>query len=562
MRRREAALALIAAALTLAPQGAGAQTERAVLRGLELEQQARYADAAVAYREGLASPNFPAALLGLERVLSQLGLSDSLLPVLDSVIRVRPRDALPRTIQLRTLRSLARSDAARQAFERWVKEAPRDPTPYREFARLLIQDGQPLAADSIVQRAQVALGNGRDMAMEMAQLRAAMGLWASSARAWRLALEVGPYLSQAASFSLQPTPAAWRDSVRAILRQPPAVAARRALAMLELAWGAPRDGWAALSDLTPSDSAASAWRDFGDLAEAAEAWLPARDALVAASRWRPATELLLRAATDALNGSDAASALRLLDSAAARGDSAAAARGVLPLRVRALASLGRPAEAQAAITAYGTWLDAERRGQLQRAVAAGWVRRGELDKAREALTAAGGDADQDPAGGWIALYEGDLRTARRLLRQASEASADLVAALALLSRTRADSAPAIGAAFLAMARGDSAGAAARWIAAADAMPELAPLLLSWAGRIQAARHDDTQAVAVWTRLLERHERSPEAAEADLEWGRALLRRGDRAGAAQRMEHLILTYPQSALVPQARRELELIRGGAS
>jgi hypothetical protein len=28
----------------------------------------------------------------------------------------------------------------------------------------------------------------------------------------------------------------------------------------------------------------------------------------------------------------------------------------------------------------------------------------------------------------------------------------------------------------------------------------------------------------------------------------------------RLEHLILTYPQSALIPQARRELELARNG--
>jgi outer membrane protein assembly factor BamD (BamD/ComL family) len=31
-----------------------------------------------------------------------------------------------------------------------------------------------------------------------------------------------------------------------------------------------------------------------------------------------------------------------------------------------------------------------------------------------------------------------------------------------------------------------------------------------------------------------------------------------SGAANRLEHLILSYPQSALVPQARRELELVR----
>ena len=52
--------------------------------------------------------------------------------------------------------------------------------------------------------------------------------------------------------------------------------------------------------------------------------------------------------------------------------------------------------------------------------------------------------------------------------------------------------------------------------------------------------------------------SAEAPAAELEWARALRRRGDRSGAAQRLEHMILTYPSSALVPQARRDLEQVR----
>ena len=39
---------------------------------------------------------------------------------------------------------------------------------------------------------------------------------------------------------------------------------------------------------------------------------------------------------------------------------------------------------------------------------------------------------------------------------------------------------------------------------------------------------------------------------------ACLAKGDNAGARQHLEHLILTWPQSALLPQARRELDLVR----
>jgi outer membrane protein assembly factor BamD (BamD/ComL family) len=58
--------------------------------------------------------------------------------------------------------------------------------------------------------------------------------------------------------------------------------------------------------------------------------------------------------------------------------------------------------------------------------------------------------------------------------------------------------------------------------------------------------------------VEQYASSAEAPAAELEWSRALRRRGDMSGAANRLEHLILSYPQSALVPQARRELELVR----
>jgi TolA-binding protein len=56
-----------------------------------------------------------------------------------------------------------------------------------------------------------------------------------------------------------------------------------------------------------------------------------------------------------------------------------------------------------------------------------------------------------------------------------------------------------------------------------------------------------------------HPASPEAPEAVLAQARSRLRNGNRAEAVERLEHLILTYPVSALVPVARRELDVLRG---
>ena len=163
--------------------------------------------------------------------------------------------------------------------------------------------------------------------------------------------------------------------------------------------------------------------------------------------------------------------------------------------------------------------------------------------------------------GWLALYDGDFATARRALRASGAMSHDAVAALALLSRTRADRAPGVGTSFLLLARGDSAGAAAAMERSSTELPDAAPVLLMLAARIHVARGDVVQAAPLWRRVVEQYEQSPEAAEADLDWAKSLASRGDPAAARTRLEHLILTYPASALVPQARRALEQIGGTA-
>lgn len=244
-------LLLLAVARSSAQQIGGAEQ-----RGLLLEQDEKYREAVAAYREALAqAPGSVMALLGLERVYAQLGWPDSLLPVLDRAIAAAPREPALRAAQIRTLRSLGLTDRVHQAFERWTRDTPGDAGPYREYARLLLQDGQLRTADSVLQRARTRLGTGRGLELEQAQLRAAMGEWALSAASWYEALERAPYLEQAAILSLVATPLEMRPAVRRdLLAGGRNIAARRVLAALELHWGAPQDAWMVLRDL-PRDTA-------------------------------------------------------------------------------------------------------------------------------------------------------------------------------------------------------------------------------------------------------------------------------------------------------------------
>jgi tetratricopeptide (TPR) repeat protein len=554
---------LLAGALRVAAAGGlGAQAPADTMmfyKALDLEAAGKYRDAVPLFRSALRTSAVVNALLGLERVYAELGWSDSLVVPLDTLIAANPREETYRTVQLRTLQSLGKDADLRRAFERWMHDMPTSAAPYREYARLLLQKNQAVAADSVLSRARQVLGTTKDLQLEIAQARAAQGQWVESAHAWRLALVTADYLEQAAAYALAPTPSAARQQIREIFLAPPVeVSARRALADLETGWGSPADGWNALKDLPPDSTSADAWSEFAKRAEAEERWTIAREALESAVRWKRTPELALRAATAALSAGDPSAALRLAPISDARGDSSVVARSYLPLHARALAALGRPAEAERLVETYDRFLSPGAKNTLTRTIAWGWVRTGNMNRARAALAATGADGDSSDAAGWLALYEGNLKVARGLLRGGTESSPELALALGLIARLKADSAPAIGHAFLALARGDSAGAIAQFLQAADQTPTVRSLLLATAAQVQASRKNDAEAVALWRRIVESESDTPEAPQAELEWARLLRRNGDNTAAAAHLEHMILTYANSALIPQARRELELAK----
>lgn len=557
---RPSALVLAFVVAAAVPRDARAQEESPeVMRALDLESASKFREAAVLFKHSLDAKPTPGALLGLERVYAELRISDSLLPTLDTLIARDPSEGLYRSVKLRTLQLLGRQAALRGAFEEWVAAAPRDPSPYREYARVLIQLGQAAAADTIVRRAGDALGSSRQMEYETAQLRAAEGQWEASAQSWRRALVTAPQLAGAAAYALAPTPAASRARIREILFTPPVDAgSRRAAAELSLNWGDATGAWEALRVLAPDSAAATAWTEFGERALAEERYAVARDALASALRVRPSPDLALEAATAALKAGSPAAVFTLAPLTMAS-DSVHAAARYVPLHVAALAALGRGTEAESLVNSFDRWFAPGMRTTMAEMLATAWVRSGDLSRARDALQSAGPDADSSDAAGWLALYEGRLGDARVLMRGVREPGPELAVALGIVSRTRGDSAPVLGGAFLALARGDSAGAAKRFTDAASEHAEASPAILLVAARIDAARGAENDALSLWQRIVGAHGGSPEAAESELEWARLLRRRGDRAGAILHLEHLILNAPDSALLPQARRELEQAKG---
>jgi tetratricopeptide (TPR) repeat protein len=495
------------------------------------------------------------ALLGLERVWAEAGALDSIVPVARRVLQLRPTDPTAHTVHLRTLVTMGRDDEARSAFAMWRRVAGTDGAPYREYARLLMQQGRALAADSLLSDAARLLGAGGALSGETAQLHVSLGRWQAAAAAYREALVDQPWLETAALYGLQRTPAASRDSVRAVfLADPPRLLPRRLLSSLEFAWSEPRRAWQALAALPADDSTTSAWRAFGERAELNESWLVARDAWAAVFERTSDLESQRRSADAALRAGDAAGALTLLARRSKGGDDAARRRALLPIEIAALGEVGRVADAQRLLDAERARLDDGTRAALARPLVAAWLRAGDLTRAKAAME--GTDlAEDDEIAGALALYEGDLVTARKRLVRAATQRPELVDALGILARVRLDQSPGLGSAFLLLAKRDSAAAAARFTQLADSVGPAAPALLAQAARLSTV----ATAVPTWERIVRDFPKSPEAPESLLSWARVLRDRGDKAGATARLEQLLIEYSDSALAPQARRELERLKG---
>jgi hypothetical protein len=570
--RRTARLALL---LALLPARAVGQD--LVQRALEMEERGLWTDAAALYGAMLrAEPANVMALLGLERADAQIGRRDSTLAYARRAIAADAADPTARAIEVRILRGMGHDSLALAALERWVAAQPGSEAPYREWARLSLQAGRLHDAADAVALARQRLGAPAALAPEMAQVYAGQADWAHAAAEWRDAVAAQPAYADAAAYSLRAAPRSARDGVRRMLtaQGPASSSGRRIAADLLLGWDEPGEAWAMLKGVLPSPPAErlELLRSFGDRARALDgrgAQLAAADAYERAATLAPAgdaTRLLIESAQAYAAGGDRAAALRLLhamaEDPAADDDVRSAAAGAT---IQLLVAEGHPEAAQRLLDSASAGLAGTDRASLQRLVARGWLKLGALDRAAAAL---GPDSSlaAEEIRGWVAVYRGDLSQGGGLLRDVGagfgerDAAPQRAATVALLAAVGRDTLPALGAALLMAARGDSLAASHALVAVARKLSgEGVPAVLAWAARFAAAGRDTAAAEALWREIAEQHPTSSAAPAAELALARSLAGRGDLKGAAARLEALILAHPESALVPEARRELDRVRG---
>jgi len=564
--------------LLVSAQGARGQ---AIGQGFELERAGQYQRAATVYFTTLrGEPTNLAALLGLERVLPSLSRLPDLLPAAQRAAAASPRNVALRALLLRTYVALNEPDSARAVAQRWTAEQPRDEAPYREWA-IALEDARRFdEARQVFLVGRRALGRPGVFGIELGELQERVGEWEGAAREWAAALSEAPAQLPSAASSLAEAPAEQRERiVRAVLAGSKPLE-RRLAAELLLGWGQPERAWSVFAPTVaePSSDAAIALRRFADLANSGNTPDARRVRALALARYAEMVPepLAVRARAEAarafLGAGDRVAARRVLAQVAADStappDAQALAQSAL---VEALIDDGQLADAATRLAADSR-LSGDDRAALRLKLARARIRRGELDLADSVLL---GDSSVAALAlrGWVALYSGDMKGALQMFRAAGPYAGDRRDAtersgvLALLQQLPGDRFPELGSALLLVARGDSARAvqslrlaAGRLETAGGGGGGRADILLL-AGRI-AVRLDTVQqrtALTLFAEVAGTPGRSAAAPAAELEWARLLLRQQKPAEAIAHLEHLILAYPESAVVPEARRELERAKG---
>ena len=552
-----------------------AAQQQGMSRAFDLERRGDYPAAAVAYRAVLAgAPGDPAALLGLERVLLPLDRSAEILPEVRAGLAANPRSGPLYGVALRAWAALDQPDSMRVVVERWAQVAPGDETPYREWGAAALGRHDRSSALEAYTRARERLHRTDALAAEMAQLDYADGNYQGALKEWLAAVRRIPGYRVTAVATLGQAPDAARPALLALLQRESDLPARRLEAELRVRWGDPLGGLQVLERALPENRALAVEALRGVLdqlrpLQTREGKLAQGRTLEELARRTPDGEgsrLRLEAARVFSAAGDRESARRMLagladDRNAPEGISAGAATTL----VNVLIAEGKLDEAGRRLSEIQPTTAVDELAGLRRRLVLGWVRAGQLTRADSTL---GADSTVEGSAlrGEIQLYQGDVAGAIESFKAAGPYAGERIdatqrtALLALLQPMEADSLPALGRALLVLAQGDTSEAAARLEKAAADLPPAkggAEVRLL-AGRLygQVGKPGDAERLF---REAAAQDAPGTAPAAELALAELLIEQGRSADAIPRLEHLILTYPESALVPEARRRLDQARG---
>jgi tetratricopeptide (TPR) repeat protein len=570
------AFALVAA-LVIAAGGVRAQEVDPQWLGLALaaERQGQLPTALDYYRRILAlEPGDAAALTGVERVFVRMGQRDSVGPYVVRAIQVKPRNPVLWEFAFRSAASQGR-DSVEAVIRGWTAAIPGAPRPYQMWSFWLAQHGFTEDARQVLIEGQSWVGEVA-LAPDLARFLMGTGEWVEAAVQWRIVVEDNGGLVAAGATGLGQAPVGTHDQiVERLLEGDPSRPTQWLAADLLARWGRPAEAWTVLDAALPDDQsiAVALLLRFADQATrmvGPGGWRArgyALERLAELSAGSAAERVRLEAAQAFTQAGDLAAARRQLDRLAGtlespNEDAAAAMAGF----IRLLSDAGSVDEAEERFEEWLPRLGGGDAAELREHLAWARVMRGELERA-EALLGDATSVRADAVAGWVALYRGDLSQARLRFRAAGpyadsrREATERAAMLVLLERIDAEQLPELGAGLLEALRGDTARALGELERAAE---RLAPdggrsEVLMLAADVAEGIADHRRAEALLLGALAADSVGPAAPAAQLRLAQVFSATGRRSEAADRLERLILEHPESAVVPQARRLLDQVRG---
>jgi tetratricopeptide (TPR) repeat protein len=565
-------LRVLGAALALTTS-AGAQQPDPSARAFDLERRGLHPQAAELYRSILTQrPHDLGALLGLERSLAPQAKVAEMVVELRRAMAGAEQSAALYGLAVRVYTAAGQHDSARSVVDRWAVVEPKSEGPYQEWGSAALSARDRQQARAAYQQGRTRLGSDA-LAGEIAQLATIEADYATAVTEWLVAIgKVPGYRSSAVSLLSQvPVPA--RPGVLRYLEQARTASGERVAAILTLRWGDPVGGIRRLERAIPllNEQTVEAIQEGLDELRGQsgrEVGMARGIGLEILGSRVPAqtARYLLDAAQAYADAGDQASARRMLGRLASdtKGSPTMAASATSTL-VTVLVAEGKLEEATKQYQQLKQVLAAEERQQLQLRIAEGWIRQGKLDRA-EQMVAQDSTIEALAVRGRIRLYLGDLSEASTLMRYAGpfagarEAAVSRTTALALIQVIDDDSVPALGGALLKLERRDSVGASEDLEKVAAGLPPerggAETLLL--AARLRAGLRDATAAERLFERVAQLKVPAA-AAAAELELARLMVDGDRKASAVETLEHLLITYPTSAVAPQARRLLDVAKG---
>jgi tetratricopeptide (TPR) repeat protein len=565
-------------------QGAAAQQvpdpqgEIAIIRASEaLEARNDLAGAERLIRGILTrSPTSLTSLITLERLLTMQGRVSDLEPYIDRLLQVDPQSVIGHQMQVRLYATINKPADLTRAAEAWIGVSPNIETPYREIARAMRGRGDLEGAAAVLDRGRRKIG-GNALALELGDIYSDLKDYDRAALEWSRGIGKDGQGFLLVQRRLQGLPDGGTGAIPrlvATLRLDPTTPERRrAAATIALDAGLVADADALARQVYRGLKSAERPAFLVDVARRAD-----NTGAAALAYWAygelvkidtDSTRMLAlrsRYAQLALAVGDTARAARVyLDLERAAAPGSPQRRQALAARIELAADRGDAVHATADLQQLRSEFPiAPELDEVASRVANAWLDNGNLEEAEAAVAGING-ARAGAARGRIYLRRGEVEKARAEIiasaphLQGAEATEALTLA-ALMSRMSHAGGELVGRA-LGIA-GDNPESAVRLMLTAS--KELAPTeradILDYAAVVADRASLPALAEVVRREIVETYPQSSAAPAALLSLASALVARGASIDDARLLlEKVILEYPKSALVPQARRDLDRLLG---